>query len=211
MRVKTLVGLASSGALACLGAVGLSGVAYGAAAQHPPVSDVPIIYPSPDQSGEIPPPGPGSPTTVTGDCPSYLFGTAVGLSFQSGNVVEYRIPPGAPPGVSNGANGEGIADLIIATAGSDPTPDNPSGTLPSNPIDSLYSGQAHLWFGQNFNANGHSYFGETFTFHGTAPNGATIDLHGNPGFNMSAGPGNPNQWGKVGITCTGTPFPLPSS
>ena len=61
------------------------------------------------------------------------------------------------------------------------------------------------------NANGHSYFGETFTFHGTAPNGATIDLHGNPGFNMSAGPGNPNQWGKVGITCTGTPFPLPSS
>jgi len=68
-----------------------------------------------------------------------------------------------------------------------------------------------LWFGSNSNANGHSYFGETILFQGTGPNGATIKLTANPGFNQSAGPENQSGWGKVFVTCTGTPFPLPSS
>ena len=204
--LRTLVGMASSGALACLGFAGLTGqAAYGAAAQHPPASDVGIVYPSPNPTGELPPPG--SPVlTVNGDCPSYLWGNAIGLEFQSGNVVEYRIPTDAPPGVSNGANGEGIADLMIATPGS-----SDGTTPPSDAVDSLYTGHTHLWFGQNANANGQSYFGETVQFQGTAPNGATIKLTANPGFNVSAGPGNQSDWGKVDVTCTGTPFPLPES
>jgi len=207
MKVKTIVGLASSGALACLGVVGLSGsAAYGAPAQHPPsASYLPIIYPAPDNTGELPPADSGI-LTVTGDCPSYLFDSAVGLMFDSGNAVFYRIPPGQPPSNSNGGNVEGTADLMIATPGS---PDG--STPPSDPVDSLYTGHAHLWFGSNSNVNGHSYFGETILFQGTAPNGATIKLTANPGFNQSAGPENQNGWGKVFVTCTGTPFPLPVS
>ena len=212
MRTKMLLGLTSSGALACLGAMGLSApAAFGAPAVHPPsATDLPVIYPAPDQTGELPPADSGI-LTVSGDCPSYLFDSAIGLAFQSGNATFYRIPPGAPPGAANGGNAEGIADLVIATPGTDPTPENPDGTLPSNPVDSLYSGQTHLWFGQNANANGQSYFGETIMFQGTAPNGATIKLTANPGFNTSAGPGNQNGWGKVFVTCTGAPFPLPAS
>jgi hypothetical protein len=210
--MKMLLGLTSSGALACLGVVGLSGpAAYGAPAQHPPsAADLPVIYPSPNPTGELPPADSGI-LTVTGNCPSYLFDSAIGFAFQSGHAVSYQIPPGAPPGVSNGANAEGTADLIIATPGVPPSSENPNGTPPSNPVDSLYSGQTHLWFGSNSNANGQSYFGETFMFQGTAPNGATIKITGNPGFNTSAGPGNLNGWGKVFVTCTGTPFPLPAS
>lgn len=209
MKIKTVVGLAgASAAASCIGVVALSGsAAYGAPAQHPPsITDVGIIYPSPDPTGELPPPGSGL-ITVTGDCPSYLFGNAVGFGFLSGNAVEYQLVNGVP----NGGNAEGIADLIIATPGTAPTMENPNGTPPTNPVNSMYKGQAHAWFGTNSNANGQSYFGETFTFQGTAPNGATISLHGNPGFNTSAGPGNQNGWGKLDITCTGTPFPLPGS
>jgi hypothetical protein len=198
--------------LACIGLVGLSGsAAYGAAAQHPPsVTDLPVIYPAPDATGELPPADSGI-LTISGDCPSYLFDSAVGFAFQSGNAVFYRIPPGQPPSNSNGGNVEGTADLIIATPGVPPSPENPAGTPPSNPVDSLYQGHAHLWFGQNFNANGHSYFGETVMFQGTAPNGATIKITANPGSNTSAGPGNMSGWGKVFVTCTGTPFPLPTA
>ena len=190
----------------CVGAIGLSGsAAFGAAAQHVPVGDLGPIYPSPDPTGVLPPAG--SPfVTVVGSCPDFLFPTdagayAIGFVFQSGNDVLYRIPPGAPPGVSYGGNVEGISDLVYATPGQPPSQDNPNGVPPSDPVDSGYQGQTHLWFGTNFNANGQSYFGETISFQGTAPDGSTISLFGNPGSNTSAS-GNTNGWGKLKVTCT---------
>ena len=209
---RVIIRLAGAGAVACLGALGLSTpAAFGAAAQHPPsAGDLPVIYPSPDPTGLLPPPGSGG-VTVTGNCPSYLFSGAVGFAFQSGNAVFYQVPAGQTPSSANGGNVEGTADLMIATPGVPPSMDNPNGTPPSNPVDSLYEGHTHLWFGQNSNANGHSYFGETISFQGTAPNGATIKLTANPGFNVSAGPQNQSGWGKLSITCTGTPFPLPTA
>ena len=210
MKIRTVIGLTGATAASCVvGAIALSApAAYGAPAVHPPATDLPVIYPSPDPTGELPPPGsPG--LTVTGNCPSYLFGNAVGFEFQGGNAVFYRIPPGQPPGNSNGGNVEGTADLMIATPGVPPSESN-QGTPPSNPVDSGYSGHTHLWFGTNSNANGQSYFGETISFQGTAPNGATIKLTANPGSNTSVS-GNTNDWGKLDITCTGTPNPLPAA
>lgn len=190
----------------CVGAIGLPGsAAFGAAAQHAPIGDLPVIYPSPDPTGPLPPAdSPG--VTVVGSCPAFLFPTdasayAIGFLFQSGNDVFYRIPPGAPPGVSYGGNVEGIADLVHATPGLPPSEQNPNGVPPSNPVDTGYKGHAHLWFGTNFNANGQSYFGETVSFQGTAPDGSTISLTANPGSNTSAS-GNTNGWGKLKVTCT---------
>lgn len=204
MKIKTVVGLASASALASIGAVGLSGsTAFGAAALHPPsVQDVGVIYPSPSPTGQLPAIGDPS-LTVVGNCPSNLFGdSAVGFAFLSGNGVFYRIPPGAPPSMANGGNIEGTADLMYATPGVPPSASNMDGTPPSNPVDSGYEGHAHLWFGQNSNANGQSYFGETISFSGSATDGSTISITANPGSNTSAGPGNMNGWGKLKVTCT---------
>lgn len=230
-RLKTLVAITSTGALVSMGAIGLSGsVAYAAAAQHPPtVTDLGVIYPSPNVTGQLPPMGAPS-VTVVGTCPDFLFGTdptdplggqyAIGFAPQSGSAVEYRIPPGAPPGVSNGANFEGIADLVYADPGLAPSSENPNGVPPAgtNLTDSGYTGHTHLWFGSNTNPNFNppngnlqQYFGETISFQGTAPNGATITITANPGFNSSAS-GHMNGWGKLKVTCTGTPYtPPPTS
>jgi hypothetical protein len=196
--------MASTGALVCMGALGLSGsAAFGAAAVHPPVSALPIIYPSPDPTGELPPLGsPG--LTVVGTCPGFLFGgNAIGFLIQSGNDVLYRIPAGSPPGVSNGGNVEGISDLVYAAPGTPPSPGNPAGVPPSQTVftDSGYQGHTHLWFGMNSNANGHSYFWETISFNGTAPDGSSISITANPGSNTSVS-GHTNGWGKVKVTCT---------
>ena len=202
LRPKTIIGLASAGALACVGTVGLFGsAAFGAPAVHPPVSELGIIYPSPDPTGALPPGGPG--VTVVGTCPAFLLGgNAIGFLFQSGNATLYRIPPGSPPGTSNGGNVEGIADLVYAAPGIPPTQTTP-GVPPSQTVftDSGYQGHSHLWFGTNSNANGQSYFGETISFSGTAPDGSTISITANPGSNTSAS-GNMNGWGKLKVTCT---------
>jgi hypothetical protein len=148
-----------------------------------------VIYPAPDQTGQLPPPGtPG--TKIDASCPSWLFQSAVGFKFTSGSAVLYRIPPGAPPGVSNGGNAQGNAMLMLGTSASD-----------QNPTFSGYQGKAHLWFGQNSNANGQSYFGETIAFDGTATDGTSISIHGNPGSNTSAS-GNTNGWGQLTVRCS---------
>jgi hypothetical protein len=138
--------------------------------------------------------GPFSPagtfpnTKVTGNCPGWLFNDGIGFLFSSVNAHLYRIDP--ITGMPNGANAEGIATLL----------DNGSPTP--------FVGQAHVWFGQNTNANGHFYTGETVSFNGTAADGSTISFSTNPGFNMSVGgtkspggDGNANGWGQQNLTC----------
>jgi hypothetical protein len=185
--------------------LGLTGSsAFAAPAVHPPsASDLPIIYPSPDPTGALPPAGtPG--VKVVGSCPAFLLGgNAIGFLFQSGNAVLYRIPPGAPPGVSNGANVEGISDLVYAAPGTPPSQANPNGIPPSQTVftDSGYQGQTHLWFGTSSNANGQSTFGETISFHGSASDGSSITITANPGSTTSAS-GHTNGWGQLKVTCT---------
>lgn len=208
MRLKTLVALASTGALVGMGAVALpETAAFGAAAVHAPVTDLPIIYPSPNPTGALP--SPGSPfLTVVGTCPDFLFGPdgtlgqyAIGFAFVSGTDTFYRIPAGSSPGAANGGNIEGIADLVYADPGIPDMSDPADSVPPSNPQNSSYVGQAHVWFGSNSNANGQSYFGETISFHGTTPDGSTITITANPGANTSAS-GNMNNWGKLKVTCS---------
>jgi len=184
MRTRWRLSLASAaGGAVVLLAVGLSGpAAVAAPAQTMPAATMPPIYPSPLPNGAIPESGPG--VKIVGNCPAWLFSDPIGFQFTSGNAVLYRIPPGAPPGVSNGANAEGQATLMD---GANPT---------------TYSGHTHLWFGQNSNPTGKAqgYFGETISFNGSGP-GGSISITANPGFSSSAS-GNLNQWGQVKVTCS---------
>ena len=190
MKAKRIVRWAGVGTAACVGVVGFAATAAsGAAAQHVAADKIGVIYPAPNNTGLLPPPG--SPGTKIGaNCPAFLFDNAIGFSFNTGSAVFYRIPAGAPPSMSNGGNVEGNATLELGTSPSD-----------QNPTSSGYSGKAHLWFGDNSNANGHSYFGETISFHGTATDGTSISITANPGFNTSAS-GHTNGWGQLTIRCS---------
>jgi hypothetical protein len=183
MRARWFLQLAGASSVAFVGVLGLSGSsALAAPAQTMHAADLPPIYPSPSPNGALPSGGPG--VKIVGTCPGWLFTDPVGFQFTSGNAVEYQIPPGAPPGVSNGANVEGTATLMD---GLNPT---------------AFSGHTHLWFGQNSNPTGNleNYFGETISFSGTDGTNS-ISITANPGFIQSAS-GHQSGWGQVKVTCS---------
>lgn len=194
---KLLRGL-MGGSIVFLGLATWAGAASASPASNFPAQYVPPIFPAegltPD--GALPASGQGVTVVGIGNCPTNLFGTpdgtnatdAVGFVFQSGKAVFYQMTTPGDPSTANGANIQGIATLIVG--------DNP------DPMVSLYSGQTHLWFGTNSNANGQSYFGETISFHGVTPNGShSITITANPGFNVSAS-GHQSGWGVLKITCS---------
>lgn len=178
----SVVRLAGISALVAIGPLGFSAsAAYAAPAMTVPAANLGPIYPSPLPSGSLPSAGPG--VTIVGNCPGFLFTDPVGVSFNSGNAVFYRIPNGDPR-LANGGNIEGNATLL-------------DGSIPTS-----YSGHAHLWFGQNINPTGNqqAYFGETISIQVAGPDGS-ITITANPGGNFSAS-GNSNGWGVLKVTCS---------
>jgi len=183
VKIRTAIGLAGATAASFVGVAGLAASPAGAApAQTGPVQDL-IPFPIPIFAPLVQA-GTGFPNDkVSGNCESaarWLFTDSLAFFFVSGNAVLYRGT--SPSGIPNGLNAVGTAVLI----------DNGSPTA--------FVGPAHVWFGQNANANGTSYGGETVNFSGTAPDGSTISIIVNPGFINSAG-GHSGGWGQQNLSC----------
>ena len=183
MKIRTAIGLAGATAASLVGMAGLAASPAGAAAaQTGPVQDV-IPFPIP-LFGQLVSAGTFHNDKVTGNCESaapWLFSDSLALFFVSGNAALYR-GINAVNGLPNGLNAEGTAVLF----------DNGSPTS--------FVGHAHVWLGQNANANGTSYGGQTVNFSGTAPDGSTISIIVNPGFIYSAG-GHSGGWGQQNLSC----------
>jgi hypothetical protein len=191
LRTKSIIGLASTGALACVGILGLTtSAAFGAKAVKVPIANVPIIVPSPDGS---PLPSSGQGVQIAPDCLNlpefgFLFTDVIGLQFDAGHAHIYRVDSQGNPG---GANVEGNATLVDVTTG----------------YQTQWSGMTHYWFGQNTNpnfsltGNMQQYFGETVSFSGSASDGSTISITANPGGVTSAS-GHSSGWGHLKVTCT---------
>ena len=113
----------------------------------------------------------------------------VGLDFQSPNAVMYRGQSGPLfPFLPGGLNAEGVAMLDVL----DPA------TFTATPTG--FVGRAHVWLGQNANANGQSVIAETVSFTGTAPDGSTLSFTVNPGSTTSAS-GHQIGWGQQNPNC----------
>jgi hypothetical protein len=181
-------GLGGVAVLACAVVLGAAATgAFAAPATNLPAPALGPIFPGPTNGGALPAGGPG--VKITGTCPQWLFNDRVGLVFSSGNAVLYQPDNSGIPGTLglppfDGGNVEGNAALF----------DGSDSTQPS------YTGQAHLWFGLTYNANGQFYFGETISFRGTGTAGA-ISLSANPGFVTSAS-GHNSGWGQVTLRCS---------
>jgi hypothetical protein len=178
-------GLGGIAVFACAVVCGAAATgAFAAAATTLPASSLGTITPG---GGPLPPPGsPG--TKISATCPQWLFADQAGFTFSSGNAVLYQPDNGIPGSLGlppfDGGNVQGNATMS----------DFVDSTQPS------YTGQAHLWYGLTYNANGQFYFGETLMFKGTGAAGS-ISLNANPGFVTSAS-GHNSGWGHLTLTCS---------
>lgn len=154
--VKTVIGLASAGALACVGAVGLatSAAFANSAAQHISAADVNLLT------------GPPS-MTLPANCPLFLSSVPWSLDFTNGNGVFYGTAN--KNGDWGGGNFEGPANL----------------TTSDGTVVVQYSGHAHVWFGGGQNSvssdptappTNQGEQGATLTFNGSGIAG-TISIH----------------------------------
>ncbi len=156
-KVTTVIGLASAGALACVGAVGLATSAAFASAQHAPAAGMNLITGPP-------------PIGLPANCPAFLSALPVSpatttwsLDFTSGNSVMYGTSN--KNGFWGGGNAEGQAQLT-------------NGTVVE------YSGHAHIWFGVGQNSDptapptNQAEQGFTLTFNGSGIAGS-INIHVN--------------------------------
>jgi hypothetical protein len=197
MRIRTVIGLTGATAASFAGMVGLAAgpaSAGGNGAVNIPAADLTqtLGTPIPVFGGFLYPGEPGLPfpvppnVKVSGNCVAgvpWLFSDPVALNFVSGNAVLYR---GTSPvnGLPNGLNAEGTATLFDL----------------ANPAAPTFTGPAHVWFGQNGNANGQSVQAATFSFSGTAADGSTLSFTENPGTTTSAS-GHQSGWGQQNLSC----------
>jgi hypothetical protein len=198
VKIKTAIGLTGATAASIVGMAGLAAGPAGAGgngAVNMPAEDLTsyLGVPVPVIASPFVPPGTFPNVKVSGNCDdpsvSWLFTDIVGLDFQSGNAVVYQGPSGPViPFLPGGLNAVGVATLDTL----DPA------TFTATPTD--YVGRAHIWFGQNANANGQSVIAETVTFTGTAPDGSTISFNTNPGGTTSAS-GHQSGWGQQNLSC----------
>ena len=202
MKIRTVIGLTGATAASLVGAAGLAASPAGAdAAQTMPAADLsstlglpaipvfasPFTYP-----GEPAPAFVAPNTKVSGNCltaASWLFTDFVGLNFVTGNAVVYQLNsnptiPNFPPGLPGGLNAEGTAQLFDFNTGQTTT----------------FVGPAHLWMGQNSNANGQYRVAQTVSFTGTDLAGSTISFSVNPGETHSAS-GHNSGWGQQNLNC----------
>jgi hypothetical protein len=199
MKIRTVIGIAGATAVSSVGMAGLAAgpaAAGGNGAQNMPAAQLTTFL---QTNYGLPAPGipifgtPFSPVgtapnvKVSGNCATaapWLFTNKFALNFVSGNAVVYRGSSNpVVPFLPGGLNAEGTADLIGQSTG-----------------DTGFVGPAHVWLGQNANANGTFYAGETVSFTGTAADGSTISITTNPGEINSAG-GHQGGWGQQNLTC----------
>ena len=138
--------------------------------------------------------------TVSPGCPSWVSDDSLGVEFQSGNSVSYRIDP--TTGMPNGGNAEGQATLVEITY--DPTTGNPVPGLA--PI--TYTGHAHVWFGDNTNpnynpegGNQQTWSAETLSFNGAGSDDSSLSISLSGGGGTSAS-GNQSGWLHLKVTCS---------
>lgn len=183
-KFTTVIGLASAGALACVGAVGLATSAAFASsgAQHAPAAGMNLVT--------------GPPPVALTNCPSFLSAKPVppatstwSLDFTSGNAVMY--------GTSNkngdwgGGNAEGQAQLT-------------NGSVVE------YSGHAHIWFGGGQNSvstdptlppTNQAEQGFTLTFHGSGAAGS-IDISANMHMTQNNNGQSTANVQNINVTCS---------
>jgi len=204
MKLRTVVGLSGTAAASLVGSAALAaspagadpGQQIGAAnlSAYLGVPGVPLF-------GQLVYPGePGLQFTphnvkVTGNCVSaapWLFSDQLGVNFLSGNAHVYRVDGNTPlaPGFPGGLNAVGTAQLVDFNSGPPFLP----------PDGRSYTGSAHVWLGQNGNANGQVVGAESVSLSLTAPDGSTISLSTNPGTITSAS-GHQSGWGQENLSC----------
>lgn len=200
MKIRTAIAIAGATAVSFVGMAGLAvstAAAGGNGAQKVPADQLTTFlannygYPFPGLyifASPFAPAGAGPNVKVSGNCATaapWLFTDSFVLNFVSGNAVVYR-PSSNPvfPFLPGGLNAEGTAQLIDLSTG-----------------DTGFAGPAHVWLGQNANANGTFYAGETVSFTGTAADGSTISIKANPGEINSAG-GHHGGWGEQNLACS---------
>jgi hypothetical protein len=203
VKFKTVMGLTGATAASLVGLGGLAAAPAGANAAVQVRADqlttyLAAIYGNPFPGLPVfpPPPTPtftqagGFPNVkVSGNCDavSGLFKDNFALNFVSGNAHVYRGSSNDVfPFLPGGLNATGTAQLIDADTG-----------------NTLFVGPAHVWLGQNANANGQFYAGETVSFSGTATDGSdsTISFTVNPGEIHSVGSGKMGGWGQQNLNC----------
>jgi hypothetical protein len=204
MKLRTVVGLTGATAASLVGMASLAanpagadpGQQIGAAnlSAYLGVPGVPLF-------GQLIYPGePGLQFTpnnvkVSGNCVSaapWLFTDQLGFNFVSGNAHVYQVGGGTSlaPTFPGGANATGVAQLVDFNSGPPFLP----------PDGREYTGPAHVWLGQNANANGQLVGAETVSVSLTAPDGSTISLSANPGTITSAS-GHQSGWGQENLSC----------
>lgn len=146
MKTKTLVGLASAGALASVGVLGISGsaaFASSAAMKLPATAFNPAL------------PGPPPPTvTIPSNCPAFLSTDDWVLNFISGNGVGYGTENKNGDWGGGNAEGQGVLSMSNGTA--------------------VYQGHLHVWFGGGQNSlagTNQTENGFTLSFQGSGSEG----------------------------------------
>lgn len=184
MKIRTVIGLTGASAASLVGMAGLAASPAGAAAaQHTSAAGITIPL-----FGGFVPAGAFPNAKVTGNCPGWLFDSnnSFALGFLGGDAVFQR-GFNFNDGFPNGGDVRGTAEFL------------------GSPVTGqIFMGNAHVWFGQNSNANGQSYVGEVATFSGTATDGSTLSFTVNPGGNTPANakPGAGSGWGEQQLSCS---------
>ena len=205
MKVRTVIGLSGATAASLIGAAGLAATPAGAGgngainmpaanlSSYLGVPGVPLFagFVYPGEPGAFVPPN----VKVNGNCVDaapWLFTDSFGLNFVSGNAVVYRVNGNTPlaPGFPGGLNAEGVAQLVDFSGPGD---------------GQIYTGPAHVWLGQNGNAQGQVVGAQTVSFSGTAPDGSTISFTVNPGTTTAAHMNHQNGWGQQNLSCNIVP------
>ena len=217
MKIRTVIGLAGATAASLVGVAGLAASPAGAggngAVNMPaanltgflaanygsPFAGVPIFatpFMNPETQQVFP------NTKVSGNCDAapWLWSDLLGLNFTSGNAVAYKPNstaglsiPNLPPVFPGGLNAEGTAHLIDL------------GTDGLGTTDTGFVGSAHIWMGENANANGQYVAAQTVSFSGTDPTtGSTISFSVNPGEDHSPS-GHNGGWGQQNLSCNIVP------
>jgi len=198
MKMRTMIKSVGACALAC-GAMGVAASAASAGqAQTAPATGLVVPFGSSLTTLEAQTGGQG--VTVSPGCPSWVSDDSLGIEFQSGNSVAYRIDP--TTGIPNGGNAEGQATLV-QIVGYDQY---------GNPITAATpvtdTGHAHVWFGYNTNpnynpegGNRQTWSAETLSFNASGSDGSSLNVSVSFGGGSSAS-GNQSGWLHVKVTCS---------
>lgn len=186
--MKSLLKAAGACVLASAGLGVATSAAFGQAAQTGSAAGLTIPFGQTIDQIVTGPEG-GKGVSVGASCPSWASADELGLAFQSGTAVNYKL--GSPVGPN--ANAEGDAMLVDFSTGA--------------PVPTGYEGHAHAWIGNNINpnysptGNQQVWNNETVSFDGTATDGTSISISVSAGGGTSA-TGNQSGWVHIKVSCS---------